>query len=173
MQDTLYWLFSCATQPLVRRYLSLSIFMDWFRVLMCNRLRAFPHKFSVLNENPFQSISSVNMALLKICYHTLYWRHNEGNCVSNHWRLDCLLNRLFRRRSKKTSQLHVTGLCEGNPPVTGGLDSPNKGPVTWKMFPFDDVMMRVYWYMTYISRYFNSLAPDDAIWRHKSWLSLV
>ena len=31
----------------------------------------------------------------------------------------CLLNRLFRRRSKKTSKLSVTGLCEGNSPVTG------------------------------------------------------
>ena len=28
-----------------------------------------------------------------------------------------LLNRLFRRRSKKTSKLRVTGLCEGNSPV--------------------------------------------------------
>ena len=33
--------------------------------------------------------------------------------------LDCLLNPLFRRRSKKTSKLHATGLCEGNSPVTG------------------------------------------------------
>ena len=32
---------------------------------------------------------------------------------------DCLLNGLFRRRSKKTSKLRVTGLCEGNSPVTG------------------------------------------------------
>ena len=30
-----------------------------------------------------------------------------------------LLNRLFRRRSKKTSKFHVTGLCSGNSPVTG------------------------------------------------------
>ena len=30
-----------------------------------------------------------------------------------------LLNRLFRRKSKKTSKLRVTGLCEGNSPVTG------------------------------------------------------
>ena len=28
-------------------------------------------------------------------------------------------NRLFRRRSKKTSKLRVTGPCEGNSPVTG------------------------------------------------------
>ena len=31
--------------------------------------------------------------------------------------------RLFRRRSKKTWKLRVTGLCEGNPPVTGGFPS--------------------------------------------------
>ena len=29
------------------------------------------------------------------------------------------LNRLFMRRSKKTSKLHITGLCAGNSPVTG------------------------------------------------------
>ena len=33
--------------------------------------------------------------------HLLWWRHNERNGASNHRRLDCLLNRLFRRRSKK------------------------------------------------------------------------
>ena len=32
---------------------------------------------------------------------------------------DCLLNQLFRHRSKKTSKLRVTGFCEGNSPVTG------------------------------------------------------
>ena len=37
----------------------------------------------------------------------------------NHPHHDCLLNRLFRRRSKKTSKIRVTGLCEGNSPVTG------------------------------------------------------
>ena len=51
--------------------------------------------------------------------HTLKWRHNERNSVSNHQRLDCLLNCLFRPRSKKTSNLSVTGLCAGNSPVTG------------------------------------------------------
>ena len=39
--------------------------------------------------------------------------------VSNHQPHNCLLNRLFRRRSKKTSKLRVTGLCVGNSPVTG------------------------------------------------------
>ena len=50
---------------------------------------------------------------------TLQWRHNECDCISNHRRLECLLNRLFRSRSKKTSKLRVTGLCKGNSAVTG------------------------------------------------------
>ena len=39
--------------------------------------------------------------------------------VSNYQLHDCLLNRLCRRRSKKTSTLRVTGLCAGNSPGTG------------------------------------------------------
>ena len=56
-------------------------------------------------------------------YCTLQWRHNERLGVSNHRRLDCLLNRLLRRRWKKISKLRVNGLCEGKPPVTGGFPS--------------------------------------------------
>ena len=48
----------------------------------------------------------------------LQWHHNGGDGVSNHKPHDCLLNRLFRRRSKKTSMV-VTGLCAGKSPVTG------------------------------------------------------
>ena len=60
----------------------------------------------------------------------LHWRHNEHDGVSNHQSHDCLPNRLFRRRSKKTSKLRVTGFCRGihQWPVT----SPHKGPVTGK-----------------------------------------
>ena len=50
---------------------------------------------------------------------SLQWRHNDHYCVSNHQPRGCLLNRLFRRRSKKTSKLRVTGLCVGNSPGTG------------------------------------------------------
>ena len=46
------------------------------------------------------------------------WRNNEHDGVSNHRRLDWLLNCLFRRISKETSKLRVTGLCERNSPVT-------------------------------------------------------
>ena len=49
----------------------------------------------------------------------LQWRHNEHDSVLNHQPHDCLINRLFRRRSKKTPKLRVTGLCAGNSPGTG------------------------------------------------------
>ena len=45
-------------------------------------------------------------------------------CISNHRRIDCLLNRLFRRKSEKTSKLRVSGVCEGNSPVTGEFPAP-------------------------------------------------
>ena len=50
---------------------------------------------------------------------SLQWRHNGRDSVSNHQHHDCLLNLLFRRRSKKTSKLRVTGFCAGSSPGTG------------------------------------------------------
>ena len=48
----------------------------------------------------------------------LQWRYNERDGLSNHAHLDGLRKRLYRRISKKTSMLRVTGLCEGNSAVT-------------------------------------------------------
>ena len=50
---------------------------------------------------------------------TSRWRHNGRDSVSSHQPHNSLLNRLFRRRSKKTSKLRVTGLCAGKSPWTG------------------------------------------------------
>ena len=50
---------------------------------------------------------------------SLHWHHNEGDGISNRQHHECLINHLFRRKSKKTSKLRVTGLCEENSPVTG------------------------------------------------------
>ena len=63
----------------------------------------------------------LNVAALATCaymHYTLQWRHIERDSVSKHQPHDCLLNGLFRRRSKKTSKLRVTGLCAGNSQVT-------------------------------------------------------
>ena len=67
----------------------------------------------------------------------LQWRHNERDDVSNHQPHDCLLNRLFRRKSKKTSKLRVTGLCAGNSPVTGefspkGASNAENNSIWWR-----------------------------------------
>ena len=48
----------------------------------------------------------------------LQWRHNERDGVSTHQPHDCSLHRLFRCTSNKTSKLRITGLCEGNSPLT-------------------------------------------------------
>ena len=56
---------------------------------------------------------------LPISHSALRWRHNDYAGVSNHQPHGCLLNRLFKRKSKKTSKLRVTGLCVGNSPGTG------------------------------------------------------
>ena len=82
---------------------------------------------------------SQHVCCLDFTAKSLHWRHNDHDGVSNHQPHDCLLNRLYRRRSKETSKLRVTGLCVGNSP--GPVNSPHKGPVTRKMFPFDDVIM--------------------------------
>ena len=74
---------------------------------------------------------------------TLRWRYIGPDSDSTHQPHGCLLSRLFRRRSKKTSKLRVTGLSVGNSPGTGEfpVNSPHKWPVTRKMCPFDDVIM--------------------------------
>ena len=43
----------------------------------------------------------------------LQWRHNQRYGVSNHQHHDSLLNRLFRRRSRKPWKPRVTGICGG------------------------------------------------------------
>ena len=64
----------------------------------------------------------------KRVHNALQWHHNDSDGVSNHQPHGSLLNRLIRRRSKKTSKLRVTGLCAGNSPEP--VYSPHKGPVT-------------------------------------------
>ena len=82
--------------------------------------------------------------LIKEQKSSLQWRHNGSDGVENHQPHDCLLNRLIRRRSKKTSNLRVTAwpLCRE---FTGDRWIPRtKRPVTRKLFPFDDVIMTYY-----------------------------
>ena len=78
---------------------------------------------------------------------SLQWRHNEHTGISNCQHLDCSLNHLFRCRSTETSKLCVTGLYEGNSPMTDKI--PTHSPITCKLFPCDDVIM--FWSMIYLN----------------------
>ena len=95
-----------------------------------------PHKFAVMWKLDIGFVASLSKPLnkhLTFHYlrrhgshvislwwkHTLQWHQNGRDGVWNHQPRHCLLNRLFRQRSKKTSKLRVTGLCSGNSSVTG------------------------------------------------------
>ena len=66
---------------------------------------------------------------------SLQWCHNESDGISNHWRLDCLLNRLFWCRSKKISFSSLS-LAFVRAIHRWPVNSLHKGPVTQKMFPW-------------------------------------
>ena len=116
----------------------------------------------------YQQITWINQDDKETCTimfvrRSLLRRHNERDGVSNHRRRDCLLHRLFRRRPKKLSKLRVTGLCKRNPPVDSPRiiyrwppDSPDKDPVTQRMFPFDDDIMS--WNVAWCQKRIASLA---------------
>ena len=70
---------------------------------------------------------------------SLLWRHYGRGSVSNHQPRDCLLNRLFGRRSKKNQSSASLAFVWGI--HRGPVNSPHKWPVTRKMCPFDDVIM--------------------------------
>ena len=69
----------------------------------------------------------------------LLWRHNGRDVISNHQPHDCLLNRSFadQRKHQSFASLAFLRAIHRRP-----VNSPHKWPVTRKMFPFDDVIMR-------------------------------
>ena len=85
-------------------------------------------------------IYSYLMTTHYICklYVLLHMHYRERNGVSNHQCLVCVITRLFRLTSKKTSKPAFLALCEGNPLVAAGLQ---KGSVTRKPFSFDNVII--------------------------------
>ena len=103
--------------------------------------RSFLYKGSSLwNQLPSCLKESISIIDFKR-YYTLRWSHHGHDDVSNHQPHHCLLNHLFWCRSKRTSKIRVTGLCARNSPGTG--EFPHKWPVTRKMFPLDDIIMRL------------------------------
>ena len=121
------------------------------------------------------------------CYDTvivqvsLQWSHKEHDGLSNHRPHDCLLSRLFMRRSKKTSKLRVTDLCEGNSPVTGEFPAQRASyaesvSIWWRHHAYTYDSVKKWWTMQiYISyfirtiqhakgqRHMGTLAPEAGI----------
>ena len=61
--------------------------------------------------NPLKPGSKSRMKMQLHLSNPWQWRHNGQDGVSNLQPHDCLLNRLFKRRSKKASKLRATDLC--------------------------------------------------------------
>ena len=102
---------------------------------------------------------------------TLQWRHNGLDGVSNHQPHHCLLNRLFGRRSKKTSKFASLAFVRG---IHRGLvNSPHKWPVMWKMFPFDDVIMIIAHMVTLLILRCSATCSKDHISNIFIWLDTL
>ena len=89
---------------------------------------------------------------------TLQRHHNGLDSISNHQPHNCLPKRLFRRRSKKTSKLPVTGLCAGNSPETS--EFPAQRANNTENVSIDDVIMKLL--------YGQFSTPPGSI-RQKAW----
>ena len=112
-------------------------------------MRTFDVFLIVTLEKLLYKRSSWRWLLCRLCDVTLYsvhslliplqWRHNERYGVSNRRRLDVcstVWSRPDQRKHQRSaSQAFVRGIHHW--PV----NSPHKGPVMRKMFPFDDVIM--------------------------------
>ena len=94
----------------------------------------------------------------------LRWRHNDHAGVSNHQPPGCLLNRLFRRKSKKTSKLRVTGLCAGNSPGTGEFSAQMASyaenvSIWWRHHAKDSLVLSIDNIFLTVSFFSNTLDP--------------
>ena len=96
-------------------------------VIMANQVMAQRTTFTEqLNINLLSSRETLHFwkitCLFRMAITLLQWRHNKRDGVQNHQRR-LFTQRLFRRRSKKTSKPRITGHCGGNSPVTSEFPS--------------------------------------------------
>ena len=100
-------------------------------------LRELPVAFKEMwnSHQPCECMMPCNHIFCKCSTVTSWWAR---------WRHKSPASRLFvqpfvQAQKKKDQSSTSLAFVWGNPPVTGGF--PCKGPVTRKMFPFDDVIM--------------------------------
>ena len=82
----------------------LPLYLNYHRKFACEMghitLTGIVHAMVALNHRYLKMVAILPTTLSNISC-LLQWRNNYRAGVSNHRRLDCLPNRLFRRRSKK------------------------------------------------------------------------
>ena len=82
---------------------------------------------------------TITIRCLDVSMHTLQWCHNERDGISCH-QLKIVYSTIYsgadqRKHQSSASLAFVQGIHRW--PV----NCPHKWPVTWKMFPFDDIIM--------------------------------
>ena len=121
--------------------LCVCMYVFFLRIQLCgSKIRGFI-LFANMGFNESWVCTLYNVNLLSIICNwpiSLLWRHNERDDVSNHLRLNCLLVCSGADQSKNQSSVALA--FAGELPRLP-VNSPCKGPVTRKMFPFDDVIM--------------------------------
>ena len=114
-----------------------------FDLWVIKRLIALQYFEAVLKFIRIASIVEVFFSWRALCSFRLYYAlfcHHNSDVIMNAVASQIIgVSIVCSTVYSGTSKLRVTGLCKGNPPVTGG--SPHRGPVTRKMFTFDDVIM--------------------------------
>ena len=104
---------------------------QWETVLLCNDVSYW------LGANLKSALGFFMWNIRLHAHSSLQWRYNGHDSISNHQPHGCLLNCSFRRRSKKTWKLRVTGLCAGNSPATGEFpaqmaSNAENVPILWR-----------------------------------------
>ena len=109
---------------------------QWRRALMFYLICAWINGWTNNREAGDSRCECAHYDVIVMLYkHVVFYRHRNSSTVStmhrgvsNHQPHHCLLNRLFRRKSKKTSTLRFTGLLREIHRCT--VNSPHKWPVT-------------------------------------------
>ena len=70
-------------------------------------IRPFLSNKKVNRRNKAYWLTNGGIFIVNYLSLSLQWRHNERDGVSNHQRLGCLLNRLFRHKLKVKSKFHI------------------------------------------------------------------
>ena len=99
----------------------------------------------ILRDPPMYKGSLAPFGWMGYCRSTgdaLLWRHNGRDGVSNHQPHDSTVysGADHRKHQSSASLVFVRGIHRW------AVNSPHKWPVTRKMFPFDDVIMNIYFF---------------------------